>query len=264
MTILEKIKNHKLIEVADRKALYPTKLLEKSLYFESPCVSFKNYVGDENRSGIIAEFKRKSPSKGDINKYALPQEVTLGYMQAGASALSVLTDETFFGAQKNDLPTARKFNYCPILRKDFILDEYQIVEAKSMGADAILLIAKMLDAQKVKQLISFAHSLGLEIFLETHNKQDVLMSAELDIDLIGINNRNLNTFEVDVENSIRLAQLLPKQIVKVAESGIESAETIHLFKQNGFKGFLIGEYFMRHSNPAQKCKELIQQLQNEA
>jgi indole-3-glycerol phosphate synthase len=260
MNILETIKNHKLNEVEERKSLYPTKLLEKSLYFESPCVSLKNYLSDENRSGIIAEFKRKSPSKGDINKYAQAQDVTLGYMQAGASALSVLTDETFFGAQKNDLQTARKFNYCPILRKDFIVDEYQIVESKSMGADAILLIAKMLETSEIKQFTDFAHRLGLEVFLETHTEQEVKASNTLDVDLIGINNRNLNTFEVDIENSIRLAKMLPENMIKVAESGIESANTIRLFKQNGFKGFLIGEYFMRHSNPAQKCKELIQEL----
>lgn len=263
MSILNTIKNHKLKEVEERKALYPTKLLEKSLYFDSPCVSLKHYVGDEQRSGIIAEFKRKSPSKGDINKYALPQEVTIGYMQAGAAALSVLTDETFFGAQKNDLPTARKFNYCPILRKDFIVDEYQIVEAKSIGADAILLIAKMLEEQALMHFTVFAQSLGLEVFLETHTRQEVLMSTALNVDLIGINNRNLNTFEVDLENSIRLAQLLPKQMIKVAESGIESAATIRLLRHNGFQGFLIGDYFMRHSNPAHKCKELINQLHHE-
>jgi indole-3-glycerol phosphate synthase len=260
MNILETIKNHKTIEVEERKSLYPVKLLEKSPFFESPCVSLKTYLGDSKRSGIIAEFKRKSPSKGDINKYAQTQEVTLGYMQAGAAALSVLTDEVFFGAQKNDIQTARKFNYCPILRKDFIIDEYQIVEAKAMGADAILLIAKMLDTASIKKLAAFAKSLGLEVFLETHTEDEVLSSAALDVDLIGINNRNLNSFEVDIENSIRLAQLLPKNLIKVAESGIESADTIRLLKQNGFNGFLIGEYFMRHSNPAEKCKELIENL----
>jgi indole-3-glycerol phosphate synthase len=260
MNILQTIKAQKIKDVEERKSLYPVKLLEKSIYFQSPCVSLKSYVSDPERSGIIAEFKRKSPSKGEINKYASPQEVTLGYMQAGASALSVLTDETFFGAQKNDLQTARKFNYCPILRKDFIIDEYQIIEAKSFGADAILLIAKILNKAEVKQLTHFAQSLGLEVFLETHNEEELLANADQNIDLIGINNRNLNTFEVDIENSLKLAQMLPKNIIKVAESGIESAETIRLFKDNGFQGFLIGEYFMRHSNPALKCKELIQSL----
>ena len=146
MSILDTIKVYKLKEVAERKSLYPIKLLEKSIFFESECVSLKEYVTDPKRSSIIAEFKRKSPSKGDINKYADAEQVTLGYMQAGASALSVLTDEHYFGAKKEDLPTARKFNYCPILRKDFVLDEYQIVESKSIGADAILLIASLLTA----------------------------------------------------------------------------------------------------------------------
>lgn len=260
MNILENIRKHKIKEVEDRKALYPVKLLEKSIYYESPCVSLKQYLNDKNRSGIIAEFKRKSPSKSHINKYAQPKEVTLGYMQAGATALSVLTDEIFFGAQQNDLQTARKFNFCPILRKDFIIDEYQIAEAKSMGADAILLIAKILDNKTVKQFTNYAHSLGMEVLLETHTEEEVLSAGSLNIDLIGINNRNLNNFDVDIQTSIRLVKLIPNHLIKVTESGITSAETIHLLKNHGFRGFLIGEYFMRHSNPAQKCKELIQQL----
>ena len=260
MSILETIRQHKMKEVEDRKSLYPVKLLEQSIFFESPCVSLKEYVTDPNRSGIIAEFKRKSPSKGNINQYANVEEVTLGYMQAGASALSVLTDEYFFGAKKDDLPTARRFNYCPILRKDFVLDEYQVIEAKSTGADAILLIASFLSLSEIIELTNVAHSLGMEVLLETHTEQEVKDNIATTADLVGINNRNLNTFEVDIANSIRLAEMLPKDIPKIAESGIESADTIRLLKQNGFNGFLIGEYFMRHSHPAQKCKELIKQL----
>ena len=260
MSILETIKQHKLKEVAERKSLYPIKLLEKSIFFESECVSLKEYVTDPKRSGIIAEFKRKSPSKGDINKYADAEQVTLGYMQAGASALSVLTDEHFFGAKKEDLPTARRFNYCPILRKDFMLDEYQILESKSMGADAILLIAALLTKTEINSFTNIAHSLGLEVMLETHTNEEVIAHQETIADVVGINNRNLHSFEVDIENSIKLLQALPKKMVKVAESGIESADTIRLLKQHGFDGFLIGEYFMRHSHPAEKCKELIKQL----
>ncbi len=263
MNILEQIKQYKLEEVASKKGLYPTKLLEQSPYFEAPCVSLKKYISDSSRNGIIAEFKRKSPSKGDINKYANVQEVTLGYMQSGASALSVLTDEHFFGAKKDDLQTARKFNYCPILRKDFIVDEYQIVEAKSMGADVILLIAKMLSPKEIIQFSHFAKSLGLEVFLEFHNENEIQQNESAVVDLAGINNRNLNSFEVDIDNSIRLANFLPKELLKIAESGIESARTMQQLRQNGFNGFLIGEYFMRHSNPAEKCKELIKQLQDE-
>ncbi|NEN24901.1 indole-3-glycerol phosphate synthase TrpC [Cryomorpha ignava] len=260
MSILETIKAHKIKEVAERKSLYPLPLLEKSIYFGSPCVSLKQYITDPERTGIIAEFKRKSPSKGDINKYANVEEVTLGYMQAGVSALSVLTDTHFFGAKPDDLPTARKFNYCPILRKDFILDAYQIYESKSMGADAILLIAKMLDEKTIIEFREIAQKLGMEVLLETQNEEEVKMAANSGADLVGINNRDLSTFDVDVENSMRLAELLPKSMVKVAESGIESAATIKLLKANGFDGFLIGEYFMRHSNPAAKCSQLMKEL----
>lgn len=260
MNILETIKTHKIKEVAERKSLYPLPLLEKSICFDSPCVSLKQYITDPERTGIIAEFKRKSPSKGDINKYANVEEVTLGYMQAGVSALSVLTDAHFFGAKPDDLPAARKFNYCPILRKDFILDAYQIYESKSMGADAILLIAKMLDEKTIVEFREIAQKLGMEVLLETQNEEEVKMAANSGADLVGINNRDLSTFEVDVENSMRLAELLPKSMVKVAESGIESAEIVKLLKANGFDGFLIGEYFMRHSNPAAKCSQLIKEL----
>lgn len=260
MNILEQIKQHKLAEVQVKKSMYPTKFLEHSPYFESACVSMKKYISDPNRSGIIAEFKRKSPSKGDINKYANVQEVTLGYMQAGASALSVLTDEHFFGAKKDDLQTARKFNYCPILRKDFIVDEYQIIEAKSIGADVILLIARMLSLTEMISFSKVAKSLGLEVFLEFYNEKEIHENESINFDLAGINNRNLNSFEVDIENSIRLANLLPIDVLRIAESGIESAKTIQTFKENGFNGFLIGEYFMRNSRPADKCKELIKEI----
>ena len=260
MNILDEIKAHKIKEVQQKKELYPTKLLEKSLFFESPCIAMTDYITNPKYSGIIAEFKRKSPSKGFINKYAQPEEVTIGYMQAGASALSVLTDEHFFGAKKDDIITTRKFNFCPILRKDFIVDEYQIVEAKSLGADCILLIAKILTPQQIIDFSKYAKSLGMQVFLEIHSEKELNENSNADIDLIGINNRNLDTFEVNIENSIQLAQKLPKNVVKIAESGLNSIETIKTLKSNGFDGFLIGEYFMKHSNPAEKCKELIKQL----
>lgn len=263
MKILDTIKKEKLKETEERKSLYPVRLLEKSIHFKSPVVSLKHYVSDVNRSGIIAEFKRKSPSKGSINTYADAEKITLGYMQAGASALSVLTDELFFGAKKEDLTIARKFNYCPILRKDFILDEYQIIESKSIGADAILLIAAILSPDKIKSFTEMAHQLGMEVLLETHTEEEILANSDTLADLVGINNRNLDTFSVDIENSIRLAQLLPTSIVKIAESGIDSAATITELRKNGFSGFLIGEYFMKHSDPAVKCAELIKQIRYE-
>lgn len=260
MSILETIREQKIKEVAERSVLYPQKLLEKSMYFETQCVSLTKYLRSAGHSGIIAEFKRKSPSKGNINQYADAEKVTLGYMQAGAAALSVLTDQLFFGAQKDDLPLARKYNYCPILRKDFIIDEYQIIESKAMGADAILLIAKMLPAREISRFTNLAQTLGMEVLVETNTEAEILENYCTTADLVGINNRDLNTFEVTIENSIRLAKMLPEEVVKIAESGLESADIIKDLKSNGFSGFLIGEYFMRSNSPASKCAELIKQL----
>ncbi|MDX1902740.1 MAG: indole-3-glycerol phosphate synthase TrpC [Thermonemataceae bacterium] len=260
MNILETIKAKKIEEVAEKRALYPIKLLEKSIFYESPAVSLKKYLNDPQRSGIIAEFKRKSPSKGFINTYANAEEVCLGYMQAGAAALSVLTDENFFGAKKDDLLFARKLNFCPILRKDFIVDEYQIIEAKSMGADVILLIAKMLSPQQIRQFTELAQSLGMEVLLEIHNETEINENRNAPCDLFGVNHRNLDTFEVNLANSLNLIEKLPPKVPKIAESGIKSVEEVHLLKQNGFKGFLIGELFIRHSNPAEKCRDFIKQL----
>src|SRR3954468_7885378 len=157
MNILEKIISQKRKEVDERKSFYPVKLLEKSIYYSSPVVSLKKYLLRDDKVGIIAEIKRKSPSKGVINQHVSIERTSIGYMQAGASALSILTDTEFFGGKNEDLTVARKYNYCPILRKDFTIDEYQVVEAKSIGADAILLISAILDPMQAKQLASFAH-----------------------------------------------------------------------------------------------------------
>ncbi len=263
MHILEKIKQHKLQEVQNRKEISPIKRLETSIYYNSQPVSMKQYITDPTRSGIIAEFKRKSPSKGFINKYANPEQVSLGYMQAGASALSVLTDSEFFGGSEKDLETARKFNYCPILRKDFVVDEYQIFEAKSIGADAILLIARILTPEQVKEYTKIAHDLGMEVLLELHEEQEFEKHLIPEVDMVGINNRNLDTFEVDILNSIRLADLLPKDMVKIAESGISNVHNLITLKKAGFQGFLIGEYFMRSSDPGARCENYIQKINAE-
>lgn len=260
MTILESIKQHQLKEVTLQKVLNPIHLLEKSSLFNTNPISLKAAILNSQQNGIIAEFKRKSPSKGAINLKADVKKITTGYINAGASALSILTNHHFFGAQTDDFKIARSFNNCPILRKDFMLDEYQIIESKSMGADVILLIAKMLSPKEVQKLAKTAQDIGLEVFLELQNQVEIEHYAFDNIDLVGINNRNLNTFEVDPENSIKLAKQLPTNILKIAESGIESVNTIKTLKENGFDGFLIGEYFMRCSNPAQQCYELIQQL----
>lgn len=261
MNILDKIVIEKRKEVAKRKELYPTALLEKSLFFESLTVSMKEYILREDKFGIIAEFKRKSPSKGMINEFAEVEKVTIGYMQAGASALSVLTDEKFFGGSSKDLSTARKFNFCPIIRKDFIIDEYQIIEAKSIGADTILLIAAILTPEEVDRLAKFAKSLGLEILLELHGEEE-LSHISKHVELVGINNRNLKDFSVDINRSIEMSKGIPDDFVKVAESGISEVETILKFRENGFKGFLMGERFMHSSRPELAAKNFIADLKN--
>lgn len=221
-------------------------------------LSLKQFLLDENRTGIIAEFKRRSPSKGSINEQADVVEVTTAYTNNGASALSVLTDEMFFGGSTNDLLKAR-VNEIPILRKDFMIDEYQIEEARAMGADVILLIAACLTPAEVQRLAAYAKELGLEVLLELHAEEELEHICE-ETEIVGINNRDLKTFKVDIERSLRMAQQIPDDKIKVAESGISSVENIVLFKQNGFKGFLIGENFMKAPNPAIAFAEFVQQL----
>ena len=260
MNILDEILEHKRKEVDERKSLYPVKLLEQSIYFKTQPVSLRKYIQREDKSGIIAEIKRMSPSKGVINSYVSIEKTSIGYMQAGASAISVLTDKKFFGGSNEDLTTARKFNFCPILRKDFTIDEYQIVEAKSIGADVILLIAAALEPASVKALTTFAQSLGLEVLLEVHNKEELQATLNAGADLIGVNNRDLKTFQLSIEVSKSLASLIPKDVVKVSESGIESPKTILELEEYGYEGFLMGQNFMQHSCPEKACKEFIDDL----
>ena len=260
MDILEKIIAHKLTEVENRKALFPEKLLEQSVYFEGKTVSLKKYLLREDMSGIIAEFKRNSPSKGVINSHAKVERTTIGYMQAGASALSILTDSEFFGGKNEDLTEARKFNFCPVLRKDFIIDEYQIIEAKSIGADAILLIAAALEPQKLMDLAAFSKGLGLEVLMEVHNQEELENNLSEHLDVVGVNNRNLKTFETSIEVSRGLASLIPDDFVKISESGISDPESIKDLRAYGYKGFLIGETFMKTARPEVTAKEFIDKL----
>ncbi len=259
MNILDQIISHKRKEVDERKSLYPVKLLEKSIYFDSPVVSLKKYLLREDKVGIIAEIKRKSPSKGIINQHVSIERTSIGYMQAGASALSILTDTEFFGGKSEDLTIARKFNYCPILRKDFTIDEYQVVEAKSIGADVILLLANVLSEKEIEELAKFAKSLGLEVLLEIRDKKE-LKSVNEYVDIVGINNRNLKDFSVNVNQSFELADMIPSNFVKISESGIDSAKTILELRKAGFKGFLMGERFMKHSRPEVTCTGFIKEI----
>ena len=260
MNILDKIIEQKYKQVAERKSLYPMKLLEQSIFFSSPTVSLKKYVQRKDKSGIIAEIKRKSPSKGTINSNVSIERTSIGYMQAGASALSILTDKEFFGGSSDDLTMARKFNFCPILRKDFIVDEYQIVEAKSIGADAILLIAAALPVKRLNELALFAKSLGLEILMEVHTAEELTSNHEAEVDLVGVNNRDLKTFVVSLEISKKLAPFMPKEKVLISESGIDSPAAIVELRKHGYEGFLMGETFMKHSRPEQAAKDFIEEL----
>lgn len=262
-TILDKIVDSKHEEVEERKGLYPAKLLEKSVFFSGRCASLKKYLQREDLVGIIAEIKRQSPSKGVFKKHLSAQTLALQYMQSGASALSVLTDKPFFGGANEDLVAARRFNFCPILRKDFIVDPYQIVEAKAIGADAILLIAKILNKEQLKTFAQAALDLGMEVLIEITSEKELELALVAPDALIGVNNRNLADFTVDIELSLRLAPMIPAGRLKVSESGIGNASTIKKLKEVGFSGFLIGETFMSTPNPAATCAKLVREVKME-
>ena len=214
----------------------------------------------ESDTGIIAEFKRKSPSKGWIKEDGQAEVIPLSYQQNGAAALSILTDEAYFGGSDEFISTARRSGVTiPILYKNFVIDEYQLFQARLCGASAVLLIAADLSLQTCKSLLRKAHELRLEVLLEMHAEHE-LEYAALEPDMCGINNRNLGSFVTNVENSFRLAELLPKEAVKVSESGISNPETVKSLRQAGFRGFLIGENFMKTANPGQALNEFISRL----
>ena len=260
MDILSEIIVNKKKEVAAQKELYPVKLLEKSTYFSGKPVSLKKYLQRPDKSGVIAEIKRKSPSKGDINPHVSVERTSIGYMQAGASGLSILTDKDYFGGSSDDLKVARSFNFCPILRKDFMIDEYQVIEAKSIGADVILLIAAVLSKNEIEKLGGLAQSLGMEVLLEVHNEAELEASITDRVNLIGVNNRDLKTFTTEIGTSKELASKIPSEFVKVSESGLSSPEIVNDLKAYGFEGFLIGEPFMMHGRPEKAAKDFIKRI----
>jgi len=259
MSILEQIIERKRSEVKRRKSETSISELEASSYFSRKPLSLKESLQRGSRTGIIAEFKRRSPSKGIINASAGVIDITSAYAENGASALSVLTDENFFGGSNADLIEAR-INDIPILRKEFIIDEYQIIEAKSIGADIILLIAACLTPGEVERLSICAKKLGLEVLLELYDEKEIGHICD-QTELVGVNNRNLKTFEVDIEQSVRMAEKIPNDKLKIAESGIRSVDDVVLFRENGFKGFLIGELFMKQPDPAIAFAEFVNALQ---
>jgi len=260
MNILDKIIEYKKLEVAERKKTITIKVLESSDYFSRPNLSLKKHLLDESKSGIIAEHKRKSPSKGIINDKLTVEEIVKGYELAGASAVSVLTDTPSFGGTDQDLLQARAAINIPILRKDFIVDEFQIIEARSIGANIILLIAACLKPEEIKRLADFTKSLGMEVLLEIHNEEELIPNCFDSIDCIGVNNRNLKDFSVSVDLSKTLASKIPSQYLKISESGIDAPETIKDLKTYGYKGFLIGENFMKTTNPGAAMKEFVQKI----
>lgn len=258
MDILEQIVAHKRIELEQFKETLSYSQLEREVepLLSTPCASMREALLKSD-TGIIAEFKRKSPSKGWIKEEGKADVIPLSYQQNGAAALSILTDTEYFGGKDEFITTARKSGVTiPILYKNFVIDEYQLFQARKCGASAALLIAACLTKTECKSLIGTAHDLGLEILLEMHSEPE-LEYAELGNDMCGINNRNLGTFVTDVKNSFRLAELLPQDACKVSESGIGNPQTINELRQAGFRGFLIGESFMKTENPGEALKQFI-------
>ncbi len=260
MSILDTIVAHKKKEIASCKELITLEQLRQMPHFQRSCFSLKEGLTDPVRTGIIAEFKRKSPSKGIINDQSDVVTVTTQYAAHGASALSILTDFNFFGGSVDDLQKARDVNNIPILRKEVIIDPYQVYEAKAIGADAILLIAAILSRTEAEELAHLAHELGLEVLMELHDETELDILNNF-VDVAGVNNRNLKTFEVSLSHSASLAKQIPPAYLKISESGIASEEDISYLRNHGFKGFLIGENFMKASNPGRAFNEFINQLQ---
>ncbi|OQD41688.1 indole-3-glycerol phosphate synthase [Croceivirga radicis] len=261
MNILDKIVADKKKEVDLKKGLIPTTQLEKSVLFNRTGASLSTALRN-SQSGIIAEHKRRSPSKQTINQSTNVGMVAKGYENAGVCGMSVLTDIKYFGGSIEDLLLARACVTMPLLRKEFMIDEYQVLEAKAHGADVILLIAAVLSQKEIKSLSELAKSLGMDVLLEVHNEAELQKSIMPSLDMLGVNNRNLKTFEVSLETSKELATQIPDDFVKVSESGISSVAAINELKQYGYQGFLIGENFMKTENPGQSALDFINALQN--
>ncbi|MBB3125055.1 Indole-3-glycerol phosphate synthase [Mesoflavibacter sp. HG96] len=260
MNILDKITADKRKEVDLKKSLIPINQLEQSFLFERQTISLTERLKN-SASGIIAEHKRRSPSKATINQNLNVQDVAKGYENSGVCGMSVLTDGKYFGGSLDDLILARASSNLPLLRKEFIIDQYQIIEAKAYGADVILLIAAILSKEEIKQFSTLAKQLNLDVLLEVHNEEELHKSIMPSIDMLGVNNRNLKTFEVSLDTSKTLSEMIPNDFVKVSESGISTVEAIKDLKQFGYKGFLIGENFMKTDNPGESATQFIQNLE---
>lgn len=259
MNILDKIVADKRIEVTFRKQLIPVSQLEQSVLFERPTISLALKLKNST-TGIIAEHKRRSPSKSVINQNLNVFDVAKGYENAGVCGMSVLTDSKYFGGSLDDLLIARASCNLPLLRKEFTIDEYQILEAKAYGADVILLIAAILTKEEIRQFSELAKSLSLDVLLEVHNEEELHKSIMPSLDMFGVNNRNLKTFDVSLDTSKTLSQIMPNEFVKVSESGISSVDAIKELQPFGYKGFLIGENFMKTDDAGKSAAKFIKDL----
>ena len=262
MKILDKIVEDKKIEINKLLSNSSISKLENSHLFSRKCISLKESIKNNN-SGIICEFKRRSPSNQNINYISSLSDVVSGYEEAGAAGLSILTNKKYFDGDTQDIIDIRDISNLPILRKEFIISEYQVIEAKSIGSDAILLIASILSEEEIICYSSLAKSIGLEVLLEVHSEDELYKISGDDIDIVGVNNRNLDTLEIDLNNSIELYGKIPSKFVKISESGISEVESILKLKEVGYNGFLIGEKFMKTNNPMESAYNFIKKIENE-
>ena len=262
MKILDNIISDKKIEIETLSKIVSISDLEKQKDFTKQCKSLKESI-KKSKSGIICEFKRKSPSNEKINYKSNISEVINGYEKAGAVGVSILTNKIYFDGSISDINEVKNSIDIPILRKEFIISEYQIIESKSIGADAILLIASILDKEEIKNYSSLAKSLGLEVLLEIHSINELNKISNTDVDIIGVNNRNLDTLDIDIENSVRIFEKIPSEFVKISESGISKVDSIIKLIKVGYDGFLIGENFMKTSKPEESAYNFIKKVENE-
>ena len=262
MKILDKIVYDKKSEIENLSKIVSISDLENQKDFTKQSKSLKESI-KKSKSGIICEFKRKSPSNEKINYKSNVSDVINGYEKAGAVGVSILTNKKYFDGSISDINEVKKSINIPILRKEFIISEYQIVESKSIGADAILLIASILNKEDIKNYSSLAKSLGLEVLLEIHSIDELNKISNTDVDIIGINNRNLDTLDIDIKNSIDMFEKIPNEFIKISESGISKVESIIRLIKVGYDGFLIGENFMKTKNPQESADNFIKQVENE-
>ena len=262
MKILDKIVKDKKEEILKLSLKNPISSLENQKLFSRKCISLKDSLL-RSSSGIICEFKRKSPSNNNINYKSTISEVVRGYQKAGAAGLSILTNKKYFDGNIEDIIDIRNFAEIPILRKEFIISEYQIFEAKSIGADAILLIASILTSEDILNFSSLAKSLGLEVLVEVHSYEELKKISGNNIDIIGVNNRNLDTLEIDLNNSIEMYKEIPDEFIKISESGISKVESILKLREVGYQGFLIGENFMKSVDPGRALANFLNEIKND-